>query len=171
MAPRSGPTGCSPGRRAVAGYIAKPMLRQFPFLLCAENHQRLAPAILPLQENTIARWQYDKVEPFKRCTTAPPGGGAVMALLDKEQPSMSPRQAPHGKSLLRKRSVRLYGHNTSLTLEDAFWAALKEIAAAQGTTIVGLIVTIDSERRERQCLNLSSAIRLFILDYYRRMRP
>jgi predicted DNA-binding ribbon-helix-helix protein len=57
-------------------------------------------------------------------------------------------------------------------MEGAFWTALKEIAAAQGTTIGRLIATIDHERRERQHINLSSAIRLFVLDYYRsRMQP
>jgi predicted DNA-binding ribbon-helix-helix protein len=54
-----------------------------------------------------------------------------------------------------------------VTVEDAFWAALQEIAAAQGTTISQLIAAIDSERRKRQHINLSSAIRLFVLDYYR----
>jgi predicted DNA-binding ribbon-helix-helix protein len=57
-------------------------------------------------------------------------------------------------------------------MEDAFWDAFKEIAAAQRTTIGRLIATIDSERRKGYGTNLSSAIRLFILDYYRsRMQP
>jgi predicted DNA-binding ribbon-helix-helix protein len=47
---------------------------------------------------------------------------------------------------------------------------LKEIADAQGTEANQLIATIDSERRHRQYPNLSSAVRLFVLDYYRR-RP
>jgi predicted DNA-binding ribbon-helix-helix protein len=76
-------------------------------------------------------------------------------------------KAPRGKSPLRKRSIRLDGHKTSVTLEDAFWGAFKEIAAAQGTSVERLIATINSERRERQHTNLSSAIRLFVLDYYR----
>jgi predicted DNA-binding ribbon-helix-helix protein len=47
-----------------------------------------------------------------------------------------------------------------------------EIAAAQATTIDRLIATIDQEGRERQHINLSSAIRLFVLDYCRsRMQP
>jgi predicted DNA-binding ribbon-helix-helix protein len=54
-----------------------------------------------------------------------------------------------------------------VTLEDAFWNVLKEIAATQGTSGSRLIATIDNERRERQHTNLSSAIHLFILDYYR----
>jgi predicted DNA-binding ribbon-helix-helix protein len=52
-------------------------------------------------------------------------------------------------------------------LEDAFWVALKEIAAVQGTPVGQLIAAIDSERRERQHNNLSSVIRLFVLEYYR----
>jgi predicted DNA-binding ribbon-helix-helix protein len=55
-------------------------------------------------------------------------------------------------------------------LEDAFWSALTDIAAAQGTTLAGLLASIDSERRQRQQPNFSSAVRLFVLDYYRR-RP
>jgi predicted DNA-binding ribbon-helix-helix protein len=56
-----------------------------------------------------------------------------------------------------------------MTLESAFWDALKAIATAQGTTIDQLIATIDSER---QHANLSSATRLFVLNYYRRrMQP
>jgi predicted DNA-binding ribbon-helix-helix protein len=74
---------------------------------------------------------------------------------------------PRRKSLLRKRAVKLDDHKTSMTLEDPFWAALKEIAAAQGTTISQLITAIDSERHERHHPNLSSAIRLFVLEYYR----
>jgi predicted DNA-binding ribbon-helix-helix protein len=64
------------------------------------------------------------------------------------------------------------GHKTSVSVETAFWEGLKAVAAAQGATISQLIAAIDSERRERQYLNLSSAIRLFVLDYYRsRIQP
>ena len=74
-----------------------------------------------------------------------------------------------GKSEVAKRSVTVGGHMTSVHLEDAFWVALKEIAAAQGTPVGRLVATIDSER---QHANLSSAVRLFVLDYYRRrMQP
>jgi predicted DNA-binding ribbon-helix-helix protein len=82
---------------------------------------------------------------------------------------MPPPQA-RGKSLVRKRTIALDGHKTSVSVEDAFWDALKDIAAAQGTTIGRLFTAIDSERRAHQHTNLSSAIRLFVLDYYRR-RP
>jgi predicted DNA-binding ribbon-helix-helix protein len=85
---------------------------------------------------------------------------------------MPPPKAPRGKSLLRKRSIILDGHKTSVIREDAFWNAFKEIAAAQQTEIGLLVRSIDSKRRKAHHLNLSSAIRLFVLDYYRgRMRP
>jgi len=78
-----------------------------------------------------------------------------------------PAKVPRGKSLLLKRSIKLDGHKTSVTLESAFWTAFKEIAAAQGTTLSHLVATIDSERRKHHHANLSSAIRLFVLNYYR----
>jgi len=85
---------------------------------------------------------------------------------------MPPPKARRGKSLVLKRSIKLDGYKTSVTLEDAFWDAFKEIVAAQGTTIGRLIATIDNERHERQHTNLSSAIRVFVLNYYRsRIRP
>jgi predicted DNA-binding ribbon-helix-helix protein len=64
----------------------------------------------------------------------------------------------------------LDGRKSSVSAEDAFWNALKDIADAQGTSVSGLIATIDHERPGGT--NLSSAIRLFVLDYYRRrMQP
>jgi predicted DNA-binding ribbon-helix-helix protein len=63
-----------------------------------------------------------------------------------------------------KRSIKISGHSTSISLEDAFWKALKEIAAAKNLSVQGLVSMINSER---QYGNLSSAIRLFVLNYYR----
>jgi predicted DNA-binding ribbon-helix-helix protein len=78
---------------------------------------------------------------------------------------------PRGRSV-PVRSVRLDGHGTCVSVEDAFWTALKAIAAAQGTSIDQLVTTIDHERRKGHHFNLSSAIRLLVLDYYRsRMSP
>ena len=74
-------------------------------------------------------------------------------------------KGPRGKSLVTKRSIRLDGH--SVSLETAFWDELKSIADAQGVRISQLIAAIDSERRERQHNNLSSVLRLFVLEYYR----
>jgi predicted DNA-binding ribbon-helix-helix protein len=68
------------------------------------------------------------------------------------------------KSLILKRSVALAGHKTSVSLEDAFWRSLKEIAAYQHVTLSALLVSIDSGRDHG---NLSSAIRLFVLNFYR----
>jgi predicted DNA-binding ribbon-helix-helix protein len=69
------------------------------------------------------------------------------------------------KSPVVKRSVVVAGHKTSVSLEDEFWKGLKEIAGGRHVTLSDLVGTIDSERRHG---NLSSAIRLFVLDFYRR---
>jgi predicted DNA-binding ribbon-helix-helix protein len=68
------------------------------------------------------------------------------------------------KSLVVKRSIVVAGHKTSVTLEDAFWNGMKEIASGRNITLSDLVTAIDSERRQG---NLSSAIRLFVLDFYR----
>jgi predicted DNA-binding ribbon-helix-helix protein len=68
------------------------------------------------------------------------------------------------KSAVVKRSVIIAGHKTSVSLEDAFWKGLKEIALARGLTLSELVAIIDSARTHG---NLSSAIRLFVLDHYR----
>jgi predicted DNA-binding ribbon-helix-helix protein len=67
------------------------------------------------------------------------------------------------KSSIVKRSVRIDGHKTSVGLEDEFWNAFKQIAADQNTSIEELALKIDNEREHP---NLSSAIRLFVLDYH-----
>lgn len=63
-----------------------------------------------------------------------------------------------------KRSVVVGGHKTSVSLEDAFWTSLKDIATRRGMTLSSQIDTID---RDRKTNNLSSAIRLFVLDHFR----
>jgi predicted DNA-binding ribbon-helix-helix protein len=68
------------------------------------------------------------------------------------------------KSLVVKRSIVLAGHKTSVSLEDAFWNALKEIAAGRDMALSEIISAIDTGRQHG---NLSSAIRLYVLDYYR----
>lgn len=68
------------------------------------------------------------------------------------------------KSAIVKRSIVIAGHKTSVSIEDAFWTALKDIAASRGTTAAELVATIDAGRRHG---NLSSAVRLFVLDYFR----
>jgi predicted DNA-binding ribbon-helix-helix protein len=71
---------------------------------------------------------------------------------------------PVTRSSVRKRSVGIGGRKTSVSLEDAFWKALGEIGAAQGATRIALITRIDAGRHG---INLSSAIRLFVLEFYR----
>ena len=65
------------------------------------------------------------------------------------------------KSQVIKRSVVIDGHKTSISLEDAFWSSLKAIAQAQGATVAQTVATIDETRKHG---NLSSAVRLFVLD-------
>jgi predicted DNA-binding ribbon-helix-helix protein len=68
------------------------------------------------------------------------------------------------KSPVVKRSIVIAGHKTSVSLEDAFWSGLKDIAATRNMTLSDLVGSIDGDRRQG---NLSSAIRLFVLDHYR----
>jgi predicted DNA-binding ribbon-helix-helix protein len=67
------------------------------------------------------------------------------------------------KSLVVKRSVVVAGHKTSVSLEDAFWKAFKQIAGYRQTSLSALLHGIDSDRHHG---NLSSAIRLFVLNHY-----
>ena len=68
------------------------------------------------------------------------------------------------KSPVVKRSIVIANHKTSVSLEDAFWNGLKDIASDRDVTLSDLISGIDTERHHG---NLSSAIRLFVLDHYR----
>ena len=69
------------------------------------------------------------------------------------------------KSPVVKRSIVLAGHKTSVSLEDAFWEGLKEIAKTQRKTLSDLATGIDTDREHG---NLSSALRLFVLGYYQK---
>lgn len=64
-----------------------------------------------------------------------------------------------------KRSIVVAGHKTSVSLEDAFWLALKDIARERGQSLRSLVAEIDAGRKGG---NLSSAVRLHVLDHYRR---
>ena len=68
------------------------------------------------------------------------------------------------KSPVVKRSIVIAGHKTSVSLEDAFWEGVKEIASGRHETLSDMITHIDRGRHQG---NLSSAIRLFVLDHYR----
>lgn len=70
------------------------------------------------------------------------------------------------KSLVVKHAIIIGGHKASVCLEDAFWKCLKEIASHRGLGLSELVTTIDSGRTNP---NLSSALRLFVLDHYRAM--
>ncbi len=64
---------------------------------------------------------------------------------------------------MRKRSVTIDGHRTSISLEDAFWAELSAIARARGLSFNALVAEIDHARGTPEGGNLSSALRLYVL--------
>jgi predicted DNA-binding ribbon-helix-helix protein len=68
------------------------------------------------------------------------------------------------KSLIVKRSIVIAGHKTSVSLEGPFWSGLKEIAHGNHMTLSSMVGDIDEKRHHG---NLSSAIRLFVLDHVR----
>ena len=68
------------------------------------------------------------------------------------------------KSSIVKRSVVIGGHKTSVSLEDAFWTDLRGIANAHNATMSELIAKIDHGRQQG---NLSSAIRVYVLEHFR----
>ena len=67
--------------------------------------------------------------------------------------------------MLRKRSINIYGHKTSISIEKPFWDALKEIAKNNKSTLISLIQKIDESRNDKA--NLSSSIRIFVLNNLR----
>jgi predicted DNA-binding ribbon-helix-helix protein len=69
-------------------------------------------------------------------------------------------------SPVKKRSVKIGKHLTSVTIEDEFWNGLREIARGQTLPLNVLLSDID---KHREHANLSSVIRLYVLDYYRRL--
>lgn len=68
------------------------------------------------------------------------------------------------KSTVTKRSVVIGGHKTSVSLEEPFWTAVREITQARAMTVSALLHEIDSGRTNA---NLSSAVRVFVLEYVR----
>ena len=68
------------------------------------------------------------------------------------------------KSRVFKRSLVIAGRKTSICVEDDFWSSLREIAKARHQTLSHLVRSINAER---QHANLSSAVRLFVLGFYR----
>jgi predicted DNA-binding ribbon-helix-helix protein len=68
------------------------------------------------------------------------------------------------KSPVIKRSIIVGGHKTSVSLEEAFWSGMKDIAGQRGNTLSDLVSEIDGNRQQG---NLSSAIRLFVLAHFK----
>ncbi|WP_296709645.1 ribbon-helix-helix domain-containing protein [Rhodoblastus sp.] len=75
--------------------------------------------------------------------------------------SPAPREAP---GRMRKHSLVIAGHSTSISLESAFWDALREQARERGLSVAALVAEIDATRGEA---NLSSALRVHILQAFR----
>ncbi|MQX37586.1 ribbon-helix-helix domain-containing protein [Roseospira navarrensis] len=70
---------------------------------------------------------------------------------------------------LRKRSITIAGHATSVSLEEPFWDALREIAARDGRTVADLVTAVDTARTTQTDGapgNLSSALRVYVLAHY-----
>jgi predicted DNA-binding ribbon-helix-helix protein len=72
------------------------------------------------------------------------------------------------KSPVVRHSIRLGGRTTSVALENVFWHSLKEIARRHRMTVTALVEEINAQRRHS---NLSSALRLFVLEFYRSQIP
>jgi len=68
------------------------------------------------------------------------------------------------ESLVVKHSIDIAGRKTSISLEDVFWNSLREIAHRRKETLSQLVASIDANRK---AANLSSAVRVFVLDFYR----
>jgi predicted DNA-binding ribbon-helix-helix protein len=68
------------------------------------------------------------------------------------------------KSPVVKRSIVIAGHKTSVSLEEEFWKGLKEIASRRLMTVSALVGWVNDQRQQD---NLSSALRLFVLEFYR----
>jgi predicted DNA-binding ribbon-helix-helix protein len=137
--------------------------------------------IAPFPENRLAatktlfRWAHDSL--FSLTQRLNRGGMATVGLLSGDCGAAVAREADEPMnqrntgatagaamrdaepSSIRKRSVSVAGHRTSVSLEAAFWDSLRQIAAERGQSVSELVTRIDRERRG----NLSSAIRVFVL--------
>jgi predicted DNA-binding ribbon-helix-helix protein len=79
-------------------------------------------------------------------------------------PATKPPAPRSQKSRIPNRTITLKGRKTGVSLEEAFWTALKEIAAAKNIPAWKLVETIDSTREN---INLSAAVRLYVLNFYK----
>ena len=100
---------------------------------------------------------------------------ASRSFVQAETPELTPAVGRKAEAMIRrpklatqmlKRSIALSRHKTSISLEAGFWDGLKEIAARERVSIAALVTRIDADR---QHANLSSAVRLYVLDHYRRL--
>lgn len=98
-------------------------------------------------------------------TRVVPSQGAEGVVLQELLGGRASAAPPEASPDIVKRSIVVAGHKTSVSLEDAFWLALKDIAKERRQSLRGLVAEIDSGRSGG---NLSSAVRLFVLDHYRR---
>jgi predicted DNA-binding ribbon-helix-helix protein len=80
-----------------------------------------------------------------------------------QSPGGQAMKSQRTKSLVR-RSIVVAGRKTTVSLEQQFWEALKEIATERGSTLQSLVTSIKRERRNG---NLSSKIRVYVLDHFR----
>jgi predicted DNA-binding ribbon-helix-helix protein len=99
-----------------------------------------------------------------RAADEPSGESANRAARSASPLAMDGNGREPMKSPVVKRSIVIAGHKTSVSLEDAFWKGLKDIARGRSMTLSELVASIDTERHHG---NLSSGIRLFVLNYYR----
>jgi predicted DNA-binding ribbon-helix-helix protein len=81
-----------------------------------------------------------------------------------ELPGQSGKESAVRSGQVPKRTVTIAGRKTGVTLEDEFWSALREIAGERQMAVSDLVSAINAERQRR---NLSAAIRVFVLDFYR----
>ena len=68
------------------------------------------------------------------------------------------------KSSVHRRGLKIAGRRSSISIEDQFWNCLKNIAKARHETVTNLVTSINAKGKHA---NLSSAIRLYVLDYYK----
>jgi len=92
---------------------------------------------------------------------------AVSCKRSQQSPQYRLVRATAIRSPVSKHSITLVGHKTSITLENQFWEGLLEIASGENVAVSTLIERIDTERSSD---NLSSAIRLYVLDYFKTRR-
>ena len=97
---------------------------------------------------------------------------------DVGTPASAPDDIRHRRAI-RKRSVTIAGHRTSVSLEQAFWEALRGIAEAQNRSVAAIIAAVDRANADAangssanddgaRASNLSSALRVYVLDELRR---